>query len=227
MTEKHNTHQEDYSEKQSSRMLGYSFDFKNFVRENPGFLSTAKKLISDIESGRLNSNEVHEANGVLVNRPPYFRTDKSYGYRVEFDGQSFFVKTPRGWWGEGGKKEFDSSKHAEEILKDIPWVDVVEFQLGYTDIKGKKYFVSKWVDGPVSLYDYRAGLMNIVIDIQSARTTKEERNNASMKIKNIDEKIGLLRSRLKDFWEVADWNMFYDVDKDRIILFDLYEDKFK
>ncbi len=81
------------------------------------------------------SNREFQREGLIVrNKCDYFI--------MTIDGQSFFVKrlfvttTP-------GVAEFKNTMRAKEVLKDLPFVKVVEAQLGFQN-QNESWYVSKW-----------------------------------------------------------------------------------
>ena len=127
------------------------------------------------------------------------RIDKSDYFIMTINGKSFFVKrsfitlTP-------GASEFKNTLVAKGALKDLPFVRVVEAQLGYQS-KNESWYVSKWED------------------IENAGYEPYE----LVKTKELEEKVTQIKDRLIKIGIGADIssNLFYNPGTNNFILLDI------
>lgn len=102
------------------------------VDENTGLTVTVLgRSNRDMPSGRYGSGSTT-------------RIDKADYLKVDFQGQSFFVKKSFVTQNPGFV-EFQNVIAAKELLKDLNFVKVVDAQSGYQDQK-QSWYVSKWED---------------------------------------------------------------------------------
>jgi len=123
----------------NEKHLIYTDEFKDFIKENPGVI---KSVHLALKGKDINLN-FKEINGVKITK---IELSTIPVYKIEKNNQAFFVKInhlPNQALGEKGFDEFKSTEQAKELIKDLPWVDVAEYQLGYKDDK-YAYYVSKW-----------------------------------------------------------------------------------
>ena len=206
------------------KQLEYTPDFKEVIAQNPGALKSFLKLEKEIESSynpEDTENEKSYTDGEITITPLYRNSiHKNFirqtempitGYlKVEIGDQKFFVKTLPGFYydpeNSSGIEEFKSIEKADEVLKDIEGVKVIEPQLGYHDKeKNKTYFVSKWLDLPsASEYCYKAGF--------------QKSEPIRFRIKNI---ISILNEN--GFRDVHTGNMFYDETSDTLYVYDVFD----
>lgn len=205
--------------------ITYTEEFNFFIREHPGAIATVKKLMRELDR-RLDSTNARvyetrfDPDHTLITEEGDVRVmhfTKEIGlpdlYKVEIAGRAFFVKREDCHFGDGYGEVLSSVK-AKELLKDIPWVEVINFHLGYTDAKrGRSYFVSEWSDLPT-------------LKKFTDQSTNEQQLfpwNTFVLMNNIDwvQKIRYLRKRLKGYFNIGRDNMFYDAARKKIILFDL------
>lgn len=207
--------------KSSARNLEYTDDFREFVRENQGTLSKVFRLL-DSQRGYKPRIERFEDEEVAIKELCLLRGEQKivlmHRYKVDVGEKSFFVKrTPvndklkRG----NGFFEYQASQKMERLVKDIPWVEVVGYQLGYTH-GSWSYFVSRWDD--VLEKDLDIYLKELELIIQTSKGSEEEEKRYNEIRKKVEELRNLFGEDYFDFYE---HNMAYDEDKDKIILFDL------
>ncbi len=192
------------------KKLIYDTEFKEWINKNPEIIKSFKEFLKQFYStldedlqigsffqvGNLCVELLRRSN--RTNHLGVFSTFKITVGRV-----SYFVKVEREQDVLQGFGEFKSTRHAKARLKNIPWVEVIESQLGYQDSEGRSYFVSKWKDLPTAR-------KVLLLDEIGA----EERSD-------LENKIVEIRRLLPDFFEISEKNMFYDSVTKKIILYDL------
>lgn len=198
------------------RELLYTQEFKQLIREHPGSLKTVIHSMNVLSENQEPNKTVTE-NGVSVT----LQRIKYHGmelYDVEVGGERLFVKRlPRdASFQQGGPLEYQHTGRITEIVKDIPWAEVVSQQVAYSDNK-YNYFVSKWNNHALlSVDQYIRRLSDQIHENQGdVEALKQERFN-------VYNKIDILRGRLGDM--VRDWHpqdMGYDPQTEHVILFDL------
>ncbi len=190
----------------NSRQLGYTQDFADFVGNNQKVLHTSYDLIHEILSGLRKSSPVMqlERDGVSVSFIDHEVTNKHF--KVESGDKTFFVKREAIWHektlffrGHNAYNEIISSRRARELLKGLPGVRVINFQLAYRN-KKESFFVSTWAD--LSEID-------------------------SKLLKKLESRIAVIKQRLKGYQNIVESNMFYDAHTDEIVLYDLHEGEVK
>ena len=88
-----------------------------------------------------------------------------YHLKLDVDGQQFFVKSEV-WEHRGkGHEEITNSEDARKRLQEIPWVDTVEYKMGYQDDNNQTFFVSEWIKHPM-LRDYMEELRKKIADLR-------------------------------------------------------------
>lgn len=209
--------------------VAYTQEFYDFFLTHPHEIEITMQLFAEVdkviteEGGRgshVKDRRIkREKDGVTITHFSHENEGDRWPdlYKVEIDSKVFFVKRQDYHLGEG-YGEITSSAKAKELLKDVPWVDIVPFHLGYTDEKtGRSYFVAEWVDLP-RMKEY----------------TEQRTNSATVFPLNVfalysnfevHQKISHLKRILKGYFEICRSNMFYDVHRNRIILFDLSDSK--
>lgn len=188
----------DVIEKSSDdRQIAYKREMGSLVKERPRILKDALRLISEVE--KMNVGSELKENDIKV---AYFQERNwSHNFKVEVGGESFFVRRELG--RETGFKAMQGFKEAEQRLKDVDDVKLIDYQLGYTNKNGNDYFVAKWENLP-TVADY----------LRQEDLSDEEREF-------IGEKLGRVYDTFNDYEDVTTGNMFYDSDKKQIVLFDL------
>lgn len=183
------------------REIAYTESFKQFIKEHPGYLARTKKLIEQAIKTR--SNKVEEDDFVLErlerNPVPAFKLSTPAG--------DFFIKCENVYKGHGGFNEFKSNEVAQERIKDLPNVEVIEGQLGFSD-KEHDYFVAPWRGGMKEAMYY-------LYTPDGNAISPEDKQVLDQTIKEID-------LRLPEFTDNDAHNMFYDVKTKKIMLFDLH-----
>lgn len=198
--------------------LAYVDDFKDFIRDNPGFIQSTHEILKNYDF----SKDQVENNGVVVTRLdssnlPVKPTFPSF--KVQKGNQAFFVKlddVKRSNLGGEGLNEFMDTQKAKELLRDLPWVEVANSQLGYKDDK-YAYFVSKWNDlfSLSSLDDYMEKLeLEIFRNYSSNKIQQDEMYDLKSKIK-------VLENKLPGYFDIFPHNMAYDPKSKKIYIFDL------
>jgi hypothetical protein len=135
-------------------------------------------------------------------------------YLVEIGKERFFVKREDNL-PSFIDNEFNSTKKARELLKDLPWIEIIDEQLGYKK-DNILIFVSKWDDR----LDERKR-----IHLDSYLKLIKENPNKIEEREEIFDKIKMIQFRLSGFIDVNSQNMYYDTETKKIILFDLKEAK--
>jgi hypothetical protein len=107
-----------------------------------------------------------------------------------------------------------STIKARELLKDLPYVEIIDEQLGYIG-DDFELFVSKWDD--------RLDNRNKIL-IKSY-LNKILTDNDPKKYDELVERISKIKERLRSYHDLHYHNMVYDIKKDKIVLFDLQENK--
>jgi hypothetical protein len=198
------------------KKLTYVESFKDFFSENPGVISAFLKFEKDAkyvnESGyyEVEYGASRDFNDVRITsiQKSHANAPSSPGsyFKVETKDGDFFVKTIPGFHGKGmGASELSSLSKAKGLLKDIKGVDVVDFQLGYEDDKGKTYFVSKWQDG-------------VVFD-EYLESTGGASNPNNLELIDRYQDIAVALRRFADVWE---HNVLYDQKTDKLMVFDVH-----
>lgn len=196
------------------RALTYSPDFKEWVKNHPGFLLKAEKLIEDFVAGKLPNTDgdiVSEGDIKIVHKKqPY-----SDIFEVTIGEDKFFVKRDSGKrlkdqliksFRVGGTNEYADSLTARLGLKDDPDIEVIDFQLGYNNNDEEnpiKYFVSRWED---------------------LKTCSEyiEEGNLSDEVKSeLVRKIEKAQRLFREYQDIRPENMFYNPITKKIVMFDL------
>ena len=220
----------------SAKKIIYSEDFKTFVQEHPGVISTFKKIESaiegvvvtgDLSTGNSLSEGIHVGDvfeedevraTVLDVTPSDINPKKKLGVylKMEIGSEAFFVKRIPGFFdheiGLGGN-EFVSIKTAAEILKDVEGVEVVLPILGYHEYEGKtSYFISRWVDGVIKIDEYMKSLRNI----------KNKDKEVEERIKYVYDKVNLIGRMLINFNDVGWNNTLYCTPTGKIVIFDVH-----
>ena len=189
-----------FTRENKTRGLGYTELFKKLVKENPGLISALLKLDDELKI----EGQSFEENGLKARL--ILKKSSCDFYELAAGGTKLFVKVDHRS-NNGGYSEFVSSKQLRDRpeLEDVPWVEVLDYYLGYT--KGnKKIFISRWRD-LVILKEY---LYNRDCPIDPAER------------EDLENKIAYLKSRfMGQFADFNEHNMFYDPQSRKIIIFDI------
>lgn len=205
-----------------NRQLGYSEDFKEWIREHPGVIALFKELSNKIkESSKPIKNwETLEHEGIKANvLKDYIWDGKRFLYlKVEVDGKKFFVKSEGVPHRGKGFTEFINSAEVQDRLKDLK-ARTIRYKLGYQDSKRGSFFVSEWENNimPVSAYKDRINLQLKSIEDES------EARELESKLSNLEKRLEEIRDLLKDFHDLEDYNIFYDPNTDEVVLMDLFK----
>ncbi len=191
--------------------LAYTAEFKDFIHQNPGVIKSFNDLrgqlddmpIEDVKNGYFFQN--NDLAATIV-KAYIWAGQRFYYFKVEIGSQSFFVKSEGIPRRGKGYEEFSNLAKIKERIKDLPWAEVVDFQLGYQDNKSRSYFVSKWLNLP-RLVEYMKTL--------SSKKDSDE-------VSEIMKKEWDLQRLLPEFHDVMPYNMFYDPKKKKIYLFDVF-----
>lgn len=205
-----------------NRQLGYSEDFKEWIREHPGAIALFKELSVKIKDKEkpVKVGEVVDHEGVRATiLKNYVWDDKRFIYfKLEIAGKTFFVKSEGVPHRGKGFTEFINSVEAQERLKDFK-ARTIRYKLGYQDSNRESFFVSEWENDimPVDEYEGRLGL-------QSRSTEDEsEARELESKLRDLNKRLEEIRDLLKDFHDLEDYNIFYDPNTDEIVLMDLFK----
>lgn len=120
--------------------------------------------------------------------------------------KNFFLKMEKEDVPEdAGFKEMQDTLLAKEVISSlkISGVRVIEPLLGYSDRSNRSYYISEWLNLPL--------LDDIISNIRD--------NNKKQELTRRTE---MVRNALDGYREVSSGNMFYDKEKDEIVLFDLH-----
>ncbi|MBU0998966.1 hypothetical protein KKG24_01475 [Patescibacteria group bacterium] len=195
----------------SSRGLSYRPEFKDWLKKHPRAMSRVASLIEEmiIHVPRGLRDELTEGDikVIYINKPKY-----SDVFKVIVGKDKFFVKRDQGrlqMFGVhlvGGQSEYSDSVLVKHQLKDDPDIEVIDFQLGYTNHNDKNpiaYFVSKW---------------------EELETVGKYLSNPNLKIEErqeIKNKVAKVRRLFSEFHDINMENMFYNPNTKKIKMFDL------
>ncbi|GEM_PF-5312822 len=217
-----------------NKKLAYAGEFKDFVRENPGILKSVLGLIDKVDKkGDLERGVLGEIGEIEVEPIYNHGRRRRAGYLVAVGNDKFFLKKVNAAEEElyiaRGFDEALSTKAAKDILKDMPGVRVVNFQLGYQDNENS-YFVSRWEGSPHIVELFRDFLNNKLwyekiygagsLTAEKEKELQRLRNRVRYRMKKVES---LFDER--GYFEVVSDNMLYDLDKDQIILLDLFYER--
>jgi hypothetical protein len=158
--------------------------------------------------------EIFKKDGVEVSLE---RVKESRVYKVKTIDGIFFVKKEIGLRDNlpidivtGGPHEVISSAKVKEALRDEHGVEIIDFQLGFEEKqKQVRYFVARWQKGnPICLETYLDSIED-----------KQELQRLMFRLDNIKS---VIRHKLGGAFDLRTYNMFYDKEEDKIILFDLH-----
>ena len=222
-----------HTSENENRKLAYVSEFKDWIKEHPGALSTARKLIEMVET-QAPTEELNEWWNFYPDKGfthkffnkaftedeisvflTHWSQEGSHGYRVIVGEDEFFVKREQGkreLFGKmGGYEEGLDTIRAKELLAAQSGVDVVDFMLAYEDKqKDIRYFVAPWVNMP------------LLIDFLSKKELSSDvKNELAARFKRAAEILETPDEKGLGYFEVLDTNAFYDQENDKIILFDL------
>lgn len=193
---------EQISERKSgSKQFAYTETMKETVREHPGLVKNARKLIDELlkDEKQLTADDgqvhVERVGGGSV---PAFK--------ISSGDVELFVKVETVFKGHGGNKEFHSSHVAAELLKDVPEIEVIEGRLGYSD-KNREYFVAPFKKDVVTFLSLTKTNAHLI--------TEAEREHLVLLLR-------LINTRLKDFSDLSPANLFFDLKTRKIVIFDLH-----
>ena len=194
-----------------NRALSYRTEFKHWVKENPGVIARVVKLIEKILSNNLEVTEnrlVDENIHIIHKKQPY-----SDIFEVTIGQDKFFIKRDEerlrntsSVYRVGGQKEYTDSLIAKIDLGDDPDIEIIDFQLGYSDKNKKRpinYFVSKWKDLKT--------VSQCLDDPDSSVEEKEE----------IIRKVSRAKWLFQIYQDIKTDNMFYNPVTRKIVMFDL------
>lgn len=205
------------------KSLAYNKELKSHFENNPNLIKTFFELVKKINSMPIEEGAsfrkkgfTQESNGIKVTCEDIRRGN----YTVEIDDTKYFVKYLDNDKEMGGYNEFISSAEAQARLKDLDWVEVIDFKLGYKDVEGRKVFVSEWKDLPV-LESYMRG-KGISLDTP----LDEIEDSLIEERKDIEQKLVALDEALEDYYDVQPANMLYNPENGHITLFDLNQRAF-
>ncbi len=136
---------------------------------------------------------------------------RSEYFKLNFEGKDYFVKKIYKNFSRygGGSQEVEGMQVAKELLKDYPWIEIPDYQLGYFDGKNS-YLISSW--NPA-----------LEIDLEQYLKYKIPKTEKNWKtVHEIKKRVGLVSERLEyKFSDLEDYNISYDPKTDKLILFDL------
>lgn len=187
-----------------SRNIIYKSDFKEWLKEHRGLLKSTIELIQQIKTvGEQKCNDNICATCVDINQEG--KKIYSNSFKIETENRKLFLKVEyEDTEKEGAYEEMQDTILAKETveLSGIDGVRVVNPLLGYTDKNGKSYFVAEWIDMPI--------LDEVLDSFDDKKKSK------------IFERLNQIRKTLEGYRELSPANMFYDKERDEIVLFDLH-----
>jgi len=214
----------------SGREVRVVKEFNDLLNANPEIVEAFLEINNILKSGQYNEGyQISDINKIvnveIISRerrrlPGHFK--ETYCLKVKIhvgdeisDEMSpvFFIKTSPGIWFDPetsmGVEEFEAAEQAKQLLKDWPDVEVVDFMLGFKDIKNHRtIFVSKWING-IRLDEYCEHEKNQKKINEVFRRARE--------IRCFLEKNGLIDAIYK--------NMFYDPVEKKFTIFDIHKAK--
>ena len=191
----------------SGTKLLYEQKFRKLLRENSHALDTLLKSVDALaEEGVSVTNDDFEIECIDINQENVLY---SKSFRIHVDGTDFFLKVEKASVvKEGGFEEIESTLLAKKELESAigKGVRVVQSYWGYENKeKQQSYFVAEWLDLPI--------LENVLTAFND--TNPEKASELLGRLKHVQEV-------LEGYREVSPANMFYDEEKDEIVLFDLH-----
>lgn len=210
--------------------LAYRQEFKEFVHNHLRSIKEATKAMDEIIKMYPTNGQTHIASKAVDveylepidwegDYPPQTLMHHiNPSFCVRADNSSFFVKkiiAQQKLEGQGGFREILSSEEARNRLKGLPWVEVVEYQAGYSN-KDYSYFVSKFIYPHLSSLDETIGHLQYEINKESENVVYLE-----SELRKLETKIKILHDFFPDYFDFHDLHMFYDSENDKIILLDL------
>lgn len=212
-----------------TRKLGYTEEFKNWIHEHPGAINIFKEL-SEYIIGK-NGSPLFSKNPVLFDEAEatilvdYFWEDKRFIYlKLKIDNETFFIKSEGIPFRGKGFEEFRNTHEVKEKLKGIK-ARVIDYQLGYEDVHGKSYFISRWDDNIISMRDTEFLLRKEIKQNESLQTPEgyKRADEIEDKLKSLEQRVAELKNILKDYHDLGDTNIFYDQQNDEMVLLDLFK----
>jgi hypothetical protein len=192
------------------KKIAYTQEFRDFFKEHKkelvGILELMKRLDA-LDEDEIVDNIFEVGDDIKITVLKAIVWDENdprrYHLRIDIEDNSFFVKSEAVPQRGKGYDEYTNIKEAKELLKNLEGVEVIEPQLGYQHTDGRTFFVSKWNSLP-----------NLK-DVLDERKDDEKLRQRIDKIKKVLEDAG--------FHDVGTHNMFYDKERDVIIVFDLFK----
>lgn len=133
-------------------------------------------------------------------------------YKLAIKNKDFFIKKSTDTWNPG-HNEFKSSLKALEIAKELGDVEIVDFQLGYTD-KNASYFVSRWID----LSEY------VRLDVYLWEKF-EGYDCFSPQSQSVKKRFKVIAEKFKQWFDFGEVNCFYNPNIHKFLLLDLSQKK--
>jgi len=195
----------------NERHLIYAYEFKDFIKKNPGVIESVHNILKEH-----NDKDFVEVGDIKITK---IKLSTIPVFKIEINNNIYFVKInhlPNSVIGEKGFNEFNSTEYAKELIKDIPWAEIAENQLGYKDDK-YAYYVSKWNE-----LLYSSNLGEHIEELEDY--VENNPNNSQKEKKEISEwknKVLILREKLVGFHDLFEHNMAYDPSSKKLYLFDL------
>ena len=216
---------EVFQKESNYRALAYVKSFQDILVKHPRLINIfrhlEKRMKEKIYADQASVGSSLEDQGVKITvidkDPPLIKPPGSY-FKVEVEGEAFFVKTVSGFYDQGdGVWELNSLNKAKNLLRNMKDVEVVDFQLGYQD-KDSTYFVSRWEEGVV-LDEYLEKLQSI------KKTSKDEKmaQNATKELVELKKRYDKIVLLLRDaFTDVHEHNMLYNPQTKKLKIFDIF-----
>mgnify|MGYP001599437567 FL=1 len=134
------------------------------------------------------------------------------------DLSSYFVKVhdhkeAMNFYG-GGYQQFSDLAHTRQVLAELPFVEVIDFQLGYQDEK-QAFLVTKWRDG------LNSNRFNSYILELEAQGKNEKAKELKRKRDLLIKKLRGLREELASFSDDPEHNWSFDPKTEKFTIFDM------
>jgi hypothetical protein len=208
------------------KQIAYTDEFKNWIQDHPGTIKAFKQLETELaaqdpESG-WEINLSVETEGATLTLVHYFVRGKIYIFKVEAGDKTYCVKkaaepseaSEHPPVGHDAFNEIKALAEAKELLKNVEGVEVADFHFAFRDSQGNNYLVLRW---------YELTQVEVFLaDSEEGGSLLQSKKSTEL-AKSIRKRIRIIRDTLKDFYDVKTHNMFYDPDRDKVIVFDLHK----
>lgn len=209
-----------------TKKLGYTQDFKDWMREYPQGIKFFKELSQKIYEEPAMSGREFEYEGaeVAVIKDYYWNSDRYLYLKIKFEGEVFFVKS-EGIPSRGkGHTEFVNAVEVEEKLKGLK-ARVIHYQLGYEDSHNRSYFVSKWDENIRDMREVKNSLEDDILRNEALDTSEgyARADEIEKLLESLQNRVSEIRALLPEYHDLTEMNIFYDSTTDEIVLLDLFK----